>query len=148
MARAPARWELPPADEHGEEQDSRDREPPPRGERSAGKRANSSLLFRIAQETGTQRLGSVFIETCLLNRTVQGLFRGKGLFAMRAGFEMLFEIGGAEGVEFAVEIPVQLGLSLVTRHGGPPFTQAEKGDCATARAHGPELTLRWPTGAR
>src|SRR5258708_12519996 len=61
---------------------------------------------------------------------------------------MLFEIGGAEGVEFAVEIPVQLGLSLVTRHGGPPFTQAEKGNCATARAPGPELTLRCQSGPR
>ena len=140
IARAPARLELPPPDEHTEEQDSRDREPPPRGETSAGKRANSSLLFRIAQETGTQRLGSTFIETCLLNRTVQGLFRGKNLFAIGASFEMLFEIGGAEGVEFAVEIPVQLGLSLVTGHGGPPLKQAEKGNCATALAHGPVLT--------
>ena len=140
IARAPTRLELPPADEHGEEQDSSDREPPPRGETSAGKRANSSLLFRIAQEADTQRFGSAFIETRLLNRTVQGLFRGKILFAIAARFEMFFEIGGAEGVEFAVEIPVQLGLSLLTRHGGPPLTQAEKGNCATGRARGPAPT--------
>jgi len=92
---------------HGEEPDSRDREGHRQGETSAGERANSSLVIlrELPGELDTQRFGSAFIETCVLIERARTLPRQES--CSRCKFRDAFRSGGAEGVEFAVEIPVQ-----------------------------------------
>src|SRR5229473_7117918 len=67
-----------------------------------------------------QRERSALVQAGALDRRAQIFVRLESGDAVGAGNQVTLEIGGACGVQFAIQIAVEDGLSELTAHGGPP----------------------------
>src|SRR3977135_2618950 len=76
--------------------------------------------MELVSKLAAKRSGRAFIERGLLDRGTQSFlgFQCRGALGTRN--QVAFEISGARGVQFAVDITVEDGLSQFTGHGWPP----------------------------
>src|SRR5262249_17972294 len=105
------------------------------------------LVWRT-EKTRTQGVGCAFIERRLLQGIPQGFLGGQHALAVRAGRQVLLKVRRAHGVQFAIEVAMQLKLAMFTRHGVPPSVAAGRVRRGVAGGPGPSWTSRCRSGAR
>src|SRR5262249_55600347 len=130
------RTELPPT-QSGSDQGSRyhDDPPPPASNPFVSARSRQTLLNAQLQPCRRSR-----IEPRLFERPAKRFFFAQSCGADGTCLQMLVEVGRPGGVQFAIKIGMQLGVSEFTAQDGPPWVPGRSVRRAIGDAHAPAPT--------
>src|SRR5580704_14258752 len=103
---------------------------------------------RCHSNFAAQGFRGAFVQFGPLQRTAKRLFSIQVSGTVRAGFQMLLKSGHARRVEFAIEVGLQIGFGLLTRHGEPPSLWFWSAPFAVAGEREPDRTLPCQSAAR
>src|SRR5712692_8105317 len=95
-------------------------EPAPGTRVSNGHNRGASGAAKLRLQLLAQRERSALVQAGALDRRAQIFVRLESGDAVDAGNQVTLEIGGACGVQFAIQIAVEDGFNELTAHGGPP----------------------------